>query len=82
MALFSSCINYPIKVVEGEILSSQSFVTGCTQVQEVFFLRAAGILSGSTGPYKDLTETGNHTRKVSGTQGRQTVINYKKHVKS
>ena len=58
-----------------EIPSSQSFVTEYTRLQEDFFLRAAEILSGNAGPYKDLAETGNRTRKVSGTQGRQTVIN-------
>lgn len=50
-------------------------MTEYTWLQEVFFLRAAEILSGNAGPYKDLAETGNRTRKVSGTLGRQTVIN-------
>ena len=58
-----------------EIPSSQSFVTEYTRLQEDFFLRAAEILSRNAGPYKDLAETGNRTRKVSGTQDRQTVIN-------
>ena len=60
-------------------------MTEYTWLQEVFFLRTAEILSGNAGSYKDLAETGNQTRKVSGTQGRQTVIKliyYKKHVKS
>ena len=37
-----------------------------------FFSRAAGIF-GVAGHYKDLTETGNRARKVSGTQGRNTA---------
>ena len=38
-----------------------------------FFSRAAGIFGvGRAGHYKDLTETGNRARKVSGTQGRRS----------
>ena len=37
-----------------------------------FFSRAAGIFGvGRACHYKDLTETGNRARKVSGTQGRR-----------
>ena len=75
LALFSSCINYPIKVVGGKSPAPSLLWQNVPWVQEVFFLCAAEILSGNAGPYKDLTETGNRTRKVSGTQGRQTVIN-------
>ena len=34
-----------------------------------FFSRAAGIFGVGGSHYKDLTETGNRARKVSGTQG-------------
>ena len=54
----------------------------CTSEQNVqypgyqrFFSRAAGIFGvGRRLCYKDLTETGNRARKVSGTQGKCTDV--------
>ena len=43
-----------------------------------FFSRAGELLAEGAGHYKDLTQTGNRARKVSGTQGRYQVVNLMK----
>jgi len=45
-----------------------------------FFSRAGefSVLAEGAGHYKDLTQTGNRVRKVSGTQGRYPVVNLMK----